>query len=174
MAFNRRNNMDNISNSDDENNWDDWTDNEEEAICLFCDKRDVPSGIFSHMTQEHNFNFTKLRVRETQTDKEIELIKKLHESEEKLKKMEQAFNDYKDSVKKTFFDKLGTLSSSSNVQLPVNDDLPPELESNNSESDHENIDPEFSNGDIYFTSYDNSDIHIQMLQVNILLFIFIP
>jgi len=64
-------------------------------------------------------------------------------------------------------------SSSSNVPIaPVNDDLPPELESNkDSESDHENIDPELTNGDYYFTSYDNSDIHIQMLQVNIYLYI---
>jgi len=51
------------------------------------------------------FFFIKL----VQTEKEMELVKKLHETEEKLKKMEQAFNDYKDSVKKTFFDKLGTL-----------------------------------------------------------------
>ncbi|ORY25140.1 hypothetical protein LY90DRAFT_111495 [Neocallimastix californiae] len=51
-------------NSDEDDNWDDWTDNEEEAICLFCDKKDIPSAIFSHMTLEHNFNFTKLRTKE--------------------------------------------------------------------------------------------------------------
>ncbi|ORX61131.1 hypothetical protein BCR36DRAFT_394252 [Piromyces finnis] len=166
--------MENISNSDDEN-WDDWTDNEEEAICLFCDKKDVPSNIFSHMTQEHNFNFTKLRLRETQTENEIELVRKLHKAEEKLKKMEQAFNDYKDSVKRTFFDKLDTLKKNDNNNIPIiastsnNNELPPELEPTkniDSDSDHENIDTEFANNDFYFTSYDNSDIHIQMLQVS--------
>jgi len=34
-----------------------------------------------------------------------------------------------------------------------------------SESDHENIDSDLENGDYYFTSYANTDIHIQMLQV---------
>jgi len=38
----------------------------------------------------------------------MELVRKVQETEEKLKKMEQAFNDYKASVKRTFFDKLGT------------------------------------------------------------------
>ncbi|ORY25141.1 S-adenosyl-L-methionine-dependent methyltransferase [Neocallimastix californiae] len=33
-----------------------------------------------------------------------------------------------------------------------------------SESDHENIDSDLENGDYYFTSYANTDIHIQMLQ----------
>jgi len=246
MAFNRRNNYENISNSDDgENEWDDWTDNEEEAICLFCDKKDIPSNIFSHMTSEHNFNFTKLRIREkmdfydcikvlnyirknvkenpefnistditknelksviendtylqpvlmddallyafedeeeaydseeekkkqeiqnAQTKTEMELVKKVQETEEKLKKMEQAFNEYKAAVKRTFFDKLGT---SSNNMEDISQ-LPPELEEkklkkndSNSESDHENIDSDFENGDYYFTSYANTDIHIQMLQ----------
>jgi len=52
--------------------------------------------------------------------------------------------------------------------------LPPELEekklkknNSDSESDHENIDSDFEDGDYYFTSYANTDIHIQMLQVTI-------
>ncbi|ORX65500.1 S-adenosyl-L-methionine-dependent methyltransferase [Anaeromyces robustus] len=193
--------------------WDDWTDNEEEAICLFCDKKDIPTNIFSHMTSEHNFNFTKLRIREkmdfyecikllnyirrnvkenpaftmdtniTKTELksileddinlqpvlmddallyEMELIKKLQDTEEKLKKMEQAFNEYKQVVQKTFLDKL---ENNDNLELPELEDNENKKENESeSESDHEYIDSDLENGDYYFTSYANTDIHIQMLQ----------
>jgi len=228
-------------NSDEDDNWDDWTDNEEEAICLFCDKKDIPSAIFNHMTLEHNFNFTKLRTKEkmefydcikvlnyirrnvkenpaftmstdiskaelksvidddtnlqpvfmddallyafedeeevydseeekkkqeiqnAQSQNEIELLKRVHETEEKLKKIEQAFSDYKQAVQKTFFDKLDNKKDAV-PDLPELEEKEIKNNDNGSESDHENIDSDLENGDYYFTSYANTDIHIQMLQ----------
>lgn len=109
----------------------------------------------------------KQEIQNAQTKTEMELVKKVQETEEKLKKMEQAFNEYKAAVKRTFFDKLGT----SNNNMEDASQLPPELEekklkknNSDSESDHENIDSDFEDGDYYFTSYANTDIHIQMLQ----------